>query len=77
MFISKKEKEQLQDDIKSLASVVQSMNAELIYLRGLIKSCQKKKPAKKGQPRTPEQKAKQAAYMREWHAKRRQKEAQK
>jgi hypothetical protein len=74
MFISKKEKEQLQDDIKSLASVVQNMNAELIYLRGLIKSCQKKKAAKS---RTPEQKAKQAAYMREWHAKRRQKEAKK
>ncbi len=76
MFISKSEKEQLQNDIKSLASLVQDINAEVIYLRALIKT---EKAAKevKNEPnrkrRTPEQKAKQSAYMKAWHAKAREK----
>lgn len=76
MFISKSEKEQLQNDIKNLAALVQDINAEVIYLRALVKADKTPKEVKKvpgRQPRTPEQKAKQSAYMKAWHAKNREK----
>lgn len=76
MFISKSEKEQLQNDIKSLASLVQDINAEVIYLRALVKADKTPKAAKKDRKKavwTPEMKAKRSAYMKAWHAKNREK----
>jgi hypothetical protein len=76
MFISKSEKEQLQKDIKVLASLVQDLNVEVTYLRALVKVEKAPKEVKKvsgRHPRTPEQKAKQSAYMKAWHAKNREK----
>jgi hypothetical protein len=76
MFISKSEKEQLQKDIKSLAQMVQDLSVEMTYLRALVKADKTPKEVKKvsgRQPRTPEQKAKQSAYMKAWHAKNREK----
>jgi hypothetical protein len=76
MFISKSEKEQLQNDIKSLADLVQDLSVEMTYLRALVKADKTPKEVKKvsrRQPRTPEQKAKQSAYMKAWHAKNREK----
>jgi hypothetical protein len=75
MFISKSEKEQLQKDIKSLASLVQDINAEVIYLRALVKVDKAPKEAKKERKKavwTPEMKAKRSAYMKAWHEKNRQ-----
>jgi hypothetical protein len=75
MFISKSEKEQLQKDIKNLASLVQDINAEVIYLRALIKADKAPKEAKKGRKKavwTPEQRAKQSAFMKARHEKQRQ-----
>jgi hypothetical protein len=76
MFISKSEKEQLQNDIKSLADLVQDLSVEMTYLRALVKA--EKAPKQENNEsarkrRTPEQKAKQSAYMKEWHAKNREK----
>jgi hypothetical protein len=76
MFISKSEKEQLQNDIKSLASLVQDINAEVIYLRALFKADKTPKEVKKERKKavwTPEMKAKRSAYMKAWHAKNREK----
>jgi len=80
MFISKSEKEQLQNDIKSLASLVQDINAEVIYLRALVKADKAPKETKKETKKerkkavwTPEMKAKRSAYMKAWHAKAREK----
>jgi hypothetical protein len=76
MFISKSEKEQLQNDIKSLADLIQDLSVEMTYLRALVKVDKAPKEVKKvsgRQPRTPEQKAKQSAYMKAWHAKNREK----
>jgi len=75
MFISKSEKEQLQNDIKSLASLVQDINAEVIYLRAIVKADKTPKEVKKERKKavwTPEMKAKRSAYMKAWHAKNRQ-----
>lgn len=74
MFISKNEKEILHSAIKSLASMVQDINTEVIYLRALIKADKAEKTSadKKVRDRTAEQKVRQAEYMRNWHAKRRQ-----
>lgn len=72
MFISKSEKEQLQKDIKSLAALVQDINAEVIYLRALVKVDKAPKEVKKERKKsvwTPEMKAKRSAYMKAWHAK--------
>ena len=76
MFISKSEKEQLQKDIKSLAQMVQDINAEVIYLRALVKVDKGQEEAKKERKKavwTPEMKAKRSAYMKAWHAKNREK----
>ena len=76
MFISKSEKEQLQNDIKSLASLVQDINAEVIYLRAIVKVDKTPKEVKKERKKavwTPEMKAKRSAYMKAWHAKNREK----
>jgi hypothetical protein len=76
MFISKSEKEQLQNDIKSLAALVQDINAEVIYLRALVKADKAPKETKKERKKavwTPEMKAKRSAYMKAWHAKAREK----
>ncbi len=76
MFIFKSEKEQLQNDIKSLADLVQDLSVEITYLRALVKADKTPKEVKKvsgRKPRTPEQKAKQSAYMKAWHAKAREK----
>lgn len=75
MFISKSEKEQLQKDIKSLAQMVQDINAEVIYLRALVKVDKAPKEAKKERKKavwTPEQRAKQSAFMKARHEKARQ-----
>jgi hypothetical protein len=75
MFISKSEKEQLQKDIKSLAAMVQDINAEVIYLRALVKADKKPKEVKKERKKaawTPEQRAKQSAFMKARHEKQRQ-----
>ena len=76
MFISKSEKEQLQNDIKNLAALVQDINAEVIYLRALVKADKTPKEVKKERKKavwTPEMKAKRSAYMKAWHAKNREK----
>ena len=72
MFISKSEKEQLQNDIKSLADLVQDLSVEITYLRALVKADKAPKEAKKERKKavwTPEMKAKRSAYMKAWHAK--------
>jgi len=76
MFISKSEKEQLQNDIKSLADLVQDLSVEITYLRALVKVEKAPKEAKKERKKavwTPEMKAKRSAYMKAWHAKNREK----
>ena len=75
MFISKSEKEQLQNDIKSLADLVQDLSVEITYLRALVKADKTPKEVKKERKKavwSPELRAKQSARMKARHEKARQ-----
>jgi hypothetical protein len=78
MFISYAEKTELKKAIKSLQNSVSDMGSEILYLKGKVKALSMNvtilqqivdhnRPLKK--VKTPEQKAKQAEYMRRYKAK--------
>jgi hypothetical protein len=76
MFISKQEKQYLFDQIKGLSKDMSLAASEITFLKAKIKVLEarpipevKKKYPKK--PLTDAQRAKQAQYMKEYHAKRR------
>ena len=80
MFISYAEKTELKKAIKSLQNSVSDMSSEILYLKGKVKVLNMNvtvlqqivdhnKTAKK--VKTPEEKAKQAEYMRRYTARKR------
>lgn len=79
MFISKLEKQQINELIMTLQMKVEVLQNDVIFLTGKVKALEGKpqepvsKPKKK---RTDEQKARQAAYMKEWHSRKRQEKLQ-
>lgn len=75
MFISKLEKQEINESIIILQMKVSSLQNDVLFLTGKLKALQgkEKEPVKtKKNPRTEEQKMKQAAYVREWHSRNRQ-----
>jgi regulator of replication initiation timing len=76
MFISKEEKKYLFDEIKGLSKDMSLASSEITYLKAKIRMLEarpipavKKKYPKK--PLTDAQRAKQAEYMKAYHAKKR------
>lgn len=78
MFISKLEKQQINEWINVLQMKVESLQNDVTFLTGKLKALEgaTKEPVKAPKasrpPRTEEQRLKQAAYMKEWHARKRQ-----
>ena len=78
MFISKLEKQQINEWVNVLQMKVESLQNDVMFLTGKLKALEgkTKEPVKAPKapkaPRTEEQKLKQAAYMKEWHARKRQ-----
>ena len=78
MFISKLEKQQINEWVNVLQMKVESLQNDVTFLTGKLKALEgkTKEPVKAPKapkaPRTEEQKLKQAAYMKEWHARKRQ-----
>jgi hypothetical protein len=83
MFISKLEKQQINEWVNVLQMKVESLQNDVTFLTGKLKALEgkTKEPVKAPKtskaskaprpPRTEEQKLKQSAYMKEWHARRR------
>ena len=83
MFISKLEKQQINEWVNVLQMKVESLQNDVIFLTGKLKALEvaTKEPVKEPKaskaskeqrpPRTEEQKLKQSAYMKEWHARKR------
>lgn len=71
MFISKLEKQQINNQINELKKKIDSLESDVTYHIAWIKSVKKmiSEPTVQKKQRTAEQKKKQAAYMREWHRK--------
>ena len=80
MFISKLEKQQINEWVNVLQMKVESLQNDVTFLTGKLKALEgkTKEPVKASKeqrpPRTEEQKLKQSAYMKEWHARRREKD---
>lgn len=80
MFISKLEKQQINEWVNVLQMKVESLQNDVIFLTGKLKALEgkTKEPVKAPKaprpPKTEEQKLKQAAYMKKWHARRREKD---
>ena len=83
MFISKLEKQQINEWINVLQMKVESLQNDVTFLTGKLKALEgaAKEPVKAPKapkaprpPKTEEQKLKQAAYMKKWHARRREKD---
>lgn len=81
MFISKLEKQQINEWINVLQMKVESLQNDVTFLTGKLKALEgkTKEPVKAPKapkaprpPRTEEQKIKQSAYMKAWHARKRQ-----
>ena len=78
MFISKLEKQQINEWVNVLQMKVESLQNDVIFLTGKLKALEGaasvpvKAPKAPKAPRTEEQKLKQSAYMKEWHARKRQ-----
>jgi hypothetical protein len=68
MFIYKAEKEEMQRSITYLLGEFSKLYSEFLYLKTKVKALEGK-PVK--QVKTPEQKAKQAEYMRKYTARKR------
>jgi hypothetical protein len=68
MFIYKAEKEEMQRSITYLLGEFSKLYTEFLYLKAKVKALEGK-PVKK--EKTPEQKAKQAEYMRKYTARKR------
>lgn len=67
MFISNKERDQIQKDIQSIGKMLNDMNAEILYLTAKIKVLEGNAKKKKGM--SPESRAKMSTMMKERHAK--------
>lgn len=79
MFISKLEKQQINEWIGELQMKVGSLQNDVIFLTGKLKALEGKPQEPVSKPkkqRTDEQKARQAAYMKEWHSRKRQEKLQ-
>ena len=80
MFISKLEKQQINEWVNVLQMKVESLQNDVMFLTGKLKALEgkTKEPVKTTKAskasRTEAQKLKQAAYMKEWHARRREKD---
>jgi hypothetical protein len=84
MFISKLEKQQINEWVNVLQMKVESLQNDVIFLTGKLKALEgaTKEPVKAPKapkalkaprpPRTEEQKLKQSAYMKAWHSRKRQ-----
>jgi hypothetical protein len=75
MFISKLEKQEINEWICDLQIKVGSLQNDVIFLTGKLRALEgsAKEPVKAPKaPRTEEQKKKQSAYMKDWHARKRQ-----
>jgi hypothetical protein len=69
MFIYKAEKEEMQRSITYLLGEFSKLYSEFLFLKAKVKVLEGKKPVKS--VKTPEQKAKQAEYMRKYTARKR------
>ena len=73
MFISSKEKSQIEEALKGLCIRIEHLSTEMLYLSGKIKALEgektpPKKPRKK-RTMTPESRAKMSQMMKDRHAK--------
>lgn len=72
MFISKLEKQQINEWVNDLQMKVESLQNDVTFLTGKLRALEgkTKKPANPIRAKkTEEQRKKQAAYMKEWHRK--------